>query len=239
MGSGSHRTEGCAVASLAAALVLLAAPLGAQIQLDASAGSDYVHRGFSRSGDQLAASLTLRGQHRSGFWGALAGSSVSFDADDVYAASKDVELRISTGYTTELTPRWFGTGYVTRYEYPGAGGPADAAYWELSLAAAFQDSLRFEVSGTDSYLGGASSALFTDAAGKLPLPAGVDLELGAGRAQLSNDRSYLYGHVALLRGLGPRLRLQVGHYWSDAPEIRRWGEALDGDWIVRLGLRLR
>ena len=203
-----------------------------------AAHSDFIVRGFSRSDSGPALQAGLRFRDRGGFIAGLWGSTVEFAFDDGLRDPRQTELRAYAGYAARLGSGWSLDATVVRYEYPGAEEAVDLAYSEASLAAHFRDLLSVSVAYTPDLFELGPEATYFELTGGYPLPAGLTLSAGIGRAEHADApvAHYHYGHIVLRRPFR-RFLLQAGYYDSDDPVVPRWGEAVDGAWSIGVSFR--
>ena len=223
---------------VAAALAAMPAPAAGSWHAAVSVATDYVFRGFSRSDSDPALQAGLRYQHPSGFGAGVWGSTVGFPADEGAASERRVELHAFAGYSTPLTEDWSLSGFLLRYEYPGASADIDESYSEAELSIAYRGMFQASLAYTPDVLATGFSGLFAEVSGRHALPRLVDLSGGIGRAELDTPfpTSYSYGHL----GIGwsrHGFDFALGYYRSDSRPIPRWGSVADGSLVFSLSAR--
>ena len=223
-------------AGLLLAFCFCVSPLAAQVELEVGVVSDYIRRGYSRSGSTVVQS-GARYAHESGFFGGLWMSTLDFVYDRGRQDQRDLELRGYAGYAFPLGRNFTGSALLVRYEYPDAGDSLDTAYTDASFSVQYSDTVLATVAYSPDYVGSDREAGFAELSWRAPLPLGLDLTVGAGHTDIDSAPNYTYGHVGLGRQIS-RFSAHLGYYLSDAPEIPRWGESVEGDWVVGLTARL-
>ncbi|MEM7246538.1 MAG: TorF family putative porin [Acidobacteriota bacterium] len=202
-----------------------------------TAVSDDIVRGYSRSEGDPTAQAGLRFRDPSGFFAGLWVSRVSHAFDRRFDDARDLELLAEVGLVHELGQDWAVSATFSYHEYPGTSHPTDASYAEIGVALHHRDLVSLRAAYSDDYLNTGGEALFLEATGAYPLPGGVDLSVGVGRAVTDLPSSdYTYAHAALSRPLGP-LDLELGYYWADADHWGPWGEVVRGRWALALTWR--
>ncbi len=215
--------------------VARAGDLSAEVAL----ASDYVFRGFSRTGSEPALQAGFRYQHRGGLFAGAWASTVRFDYDHFADRQRRLELHAFAGYAATLKRGWSGSALLVHYHYPDADRPVDMSYTEASLNLYFRDLVSVTVACTPDFLSSGRSGVFAELAGRYPLPRGVELSAGIGRAELdvSDETGYTYGHLAVGRSAG-RFGIDLGYYLSGARDVPNWGEVADGSWALVVSARL-
>ena len=229
------------------ATALLAGPVRAQadsLSAEVAIASDYIFRGFSRTGGELAVQAGFNYQLRSGFVAGAWASQVRFDYDDDLAKNlRRFEFQAFAGYAWTLGRGWSGSALLVRYQYPDADAAVARSYTEANFQVYYRELISLTVAYTPGFLRADDSGLFVELSGRYPLAGGFELSTGIGRGELDLDdeSGYTYGHIAIGRTLARpagRLSIDLGYYHSDAPAFPRWGEAVDGDWSLVFSARL-
>jgi uncharacterized protein (TIGR02001 family) len=103
-----------------------AAELPGSLSARVAIGSEYVYRGFSRSGEDVALMAGVDWRHDSGFYISLRGANVDF------GDSAQLELDTSGGYRGDVEGLRYDVG-VMYYWFPGANDSLDYDYIEFQL----------------------------------------------------------------------------------------------------------
>lgn len=142
----------------------------AEISGNVSMASDYVFRGISQTGNQIAIQGGLDYAHDSGFYVGTWASNVD---SSFFGGTQDpqIELDLYAGYSGELAN---GIGYdfgVLRYEYPGGDASGfDVDTTEVYVSGTYNDfSLSFNYTNELAFLFSTESAYY--------LAAGYDMSL--------------------------------------------------------------
>ncbi|MDX1500762.1 MAG: TorF family putative porin [Thermoanaerobaculia bacterium] len=224
------------------AVVVLAAPGAGHasgLSAEVTAASDFVFRGFSHSDTEPVVQAGVRYRHRSGLFGGLWASTVEFPPEAGRGDGPDAEVHAFAGYAGAWGEEWSWSGTAIRYEYTGADPALDLSYSEAQVALEWRQLVQLTAAWTPGFLGSDRSALFVEMSGRYPLPRRLELNAGAGIAELDNrfEPRYLYGHAGAAWSTR-RLELAVGFYVSDSRAVPRWGEVIDGRWVASLSARL-
>ena len=216
-------------------MALATPPAALPWSAEATLASEYVFRGFSRSGGEPALQAGIRHRTRSGLVAGLWGSTVELDTGTPASDERRLELQGFVGWAPQLGDHWSLSALWLRYEYPDV---ADFSYDEAQLTLTYRQLVRVSLARTDDFLQGGAAALFAELSGRYPLPRLVDLTLGLGRADFDTvlDADYTYGHLGAGRSFG-RYDLELGYYRADSRPIPRWGAVAEGSWVLSLSAR--
>ena len=169
---------------LLVALLLPAPSTAADLTGYASVTTDYVRRGISQSGSDVAAQLGLDVDTD---WGGLLGAWAStIDNMRQDGRQHDIELNAYAGYGHDLGRSWRLTGFVVAYSYPGLDTPFDYDYIEYSLSANYDDRYWIEFGFTSDYYGTGRNARNVEIFGEWPLAGAWSLGVGVGENDVSD-----------------------------------------------------
>lgn len=172
--------------------LLQIAPAGADVTGYASLTTDYVRRGVSQSGSDVAVQL---GVDVESDWGGMLGAWGS-TIDNMRQAGRqhDLELNVYAGYGRDVSRNWRLSAFVISYNYPGLDTPFGYDYIEYSLSANHDDRFWIEYAFTSDYYGTGRKASNFELFGEWPLAGAWSLGAGVGRNDVGDvvgeDYSY-------------------------------------------------
>jgi uncharacterized protein (TIGR02001 family) len=175
--------------------LLLAAPAGADVTGYVALTTDYVRRGVSQSGGDVAAQL---GADVESDWGGLLGAWAS-TIDNMRQAGRqhDIELNAYLGYGRDIGPDWRLSAFVIGYFYPGLDTPFSYDYVEYAISANYDDRYWLEYGFTSDYYGTGRNASNIEVFGEWPLVGAWNLGAGIGLNDVSDvvGKDYSYWQV--------------------------------------------
>ena len=182
--------------NLTTALLLLPALCGAaEVTGYVSLTTDYVRRGVSQSGDDVAAQL---GVDVESDWGGMFGVWGS-TIDNMQKAGRqhDVELNAYIGYGRDITRNWRLSAFVVGYSYPGLDTPFNYDYVEYSISANYDDRYWIEYGFSSDYYGTGRDAGNIEVFGEWPVAGTWSLGAGVGFNNVSDVVGEDYGYWQL------------------------------------------
>ena len=169
---------------LLVALLLPALSTAADLTGYAALTTDYVRRGVSQSGSDVAVQLGVDVEAE---WGGLLGAWAStIDNMRQDGRQHDIELNAYAGYGHDVGRSWRLTGFAVAYNYPGLDTPFDYDYIEYSLSASYDDRYWIEVGFTGDYYGTGRNARMVEVFGEWPLAGAWSLGVGIGENDVSD-----------------------------------------------------
>ena len=206
---------------LAAILIFGVAPAvaaadGYAVFGDVTVTTDYVFRGVSQtmSGPALQGSLGVA--HDSGLSAWVWGSNIDYVAEGDPDDGARVEINAVMAYEHALGERFVATVGRSEYFFPGVNPGLDYDYGEWWSELAFDDRLYLTAYHSDSVFNTGEPGWYAIAGTSIDLPAGLALDIGVGRVDLSRALGESYNHVELLlSGAFDALSWQIALHATD------------------------
>lgn len=160
--------------------------------------TDYVFRGVTYSDGHGAAQAGIDVALDSGLYGGLWASSI-----DIYGGStrRDAEVNYYLGYNRDIDADWTVGINVVAYTYPGADGPVDYDYNEITAVANFRDRAWIEYAYSPDLFHSSQSTHNLELYAEWPLPRSLLLGAGVGYYDVADltGASYSYWQLGITR----------------------------------------
>jgi uncharacterized protein (TIGR02001 family) len=195
----SRRDHGWLTAGLLVMLSQTAAP--AELKAYGVLTSDYVFRGVSYSDGHPAVQAGLDVSADSGLYAGAWASTVDLTGGP---NQRDAALNFYAGFHYAVNDDWTLGSNVVAYTFPGASGPVDYDFTEVSVSASYRDRYWLEYSYTPDLYHTNNSAQNLEVYGEWPLSKTLLFGAGAGVydvARLSGD-DYSYWQAGITRPIG-------------------------------------
>lgn len=174
------------------ALSLLSVAQAAELSGYATLTSDYVKRGVSQSDGHAAVQLAGDVGFESGWFVGVWGSSV--DIGNGPGRQRDREVNAYAGYGRNLDSAWRLSATAVAYFYPGQTGNVDYDYFELSVAANYDDVVWVELAYSPDLYHSGRETWNLEALGEWPLRGAWSFSAGAGYYDVSALSGTGYGY---------------------------------------------
>jgi uncharacterized protein (TIGR02001 family) len=181
-----------------AAILLLHFPhAGADIHASATAMSENIGKGYSKSAGDFSGLVNLDYQHAAGFYSGINAAYVNFG--DIQADAAHAEITPYIGWTFNLPNEWRLEGQWSRYFYDGKIFGQASDYNDLSLFVHFRDILSASVSFSEDYYQRGHSAANYEMTGRYPVTNFLEFSGGVGYTQAARalEYDYLYWNAGL------------------------------------------
>lgn len=213
------------------ALILLAVtpPLAAELDVQATIASDYVHRALLQTDSGGAVQGSMEYRWTAGWFAGVWASRVDFAYDD-----RDAEVDVYGGYGRRLSRRLAVEAAFIHYGYRG-DSPRDDDWDELQVTAHVGDYWTITAAAAENWWGAGGRSGTLEGSVRYPLPwrITVDTTVGYQFADRAVGVDYAYAEGGLSRPFGPLLaRLAYSAAGTDAR--RRFGAVADDRFIVSL-----
>jgi len=154
-----------------------------------SGTSNYVYRGYSKSGNAPTVKANLDYGHPSGVYGGMWIARVDFE-DKRYPDRSNVELYPYVGYSFKLYEQWRLEGSVGRYFYDGRLFGKYSDYNEYSASIHYSDMFTTRIDfSNDAYNRGGATVNY-EMSGRYPLNKVLTVSMGLGFNQASSVIEY-------------------------------------------------
>lgn len=183
------------------ALLLSQAAAPAEFKAYGVLTSDYVFRGVSYSDAHPAVQAGLDFSADSGLYAGAWASTVDLSGGP---NQRDAALNYYAGYHYAMNDDWTLDTNIVAYTFPGASGPVDYDFTEVSVSASYRDRYWLEYSYTPDLYHTNNSAQNLEVYGEWPLSKTLLFGAGAGVydvAGLSGD-DYSYWQAGITRPIG-------------------------------------
>lgn len=174
------------------------APEAAEVTGYALVTTDYVFRGVTYSDGHGAVQGGVDVALDSGLYGGLWASTVDIRGG---STRRDTEVNYYVGYNRDVNTDWtVGINFVA-YTFPGADGPIDYDYSEISAMANFRDRAWVEYSYSSDLFHSSQSTHNLELYAEWPLPRSLLLGAGVGYYDVADltGTSYSYWQIGVTR----------------------------------------
>ncbi len=170
----------------------------AEVHGTASATSDYVWRGYSKSDGDFAFQLNLDYEHSSGFYVGTSASTVDF-GDHGFTDSAQFEVTPYLGWSFSLSDEWRLDMQWTRYLYDGKIFGKNSDYNEFYWLLHYSDLFTGRVSFSENYYNRNHAAGYFELTGRYPLTDWLEFSSGVGYSLTKDaiEYDYLYWNTGL------------------------------------------
>lgn len=160
--------------------------------------TDYIFRGVTYSDGHGAAQAGIDVALDSGLYGGLWASTINIQGG---STSRDAEVNYYFGYNRDMNADWtLGINFVA-YTFPGADGPIDYDYNELTAVANFRDRAWIEYAYSPDLFHSSQSTHNLELYAEWPLPRSLLLGAGVGYYDVADltGASYSYWQLGVTR----------------------------------------
>ena len=154
-----------------------------------SGTSNYVYRGYSKSGNAPTVKANLDYGHPSGVYGGMWIARVDFE-DKRYADRSNIEFYPYVGYSYKLADQWRLEGSVARYIYDGRLFGKGSDYNEYSASVHYSDTLTARLDFANDAYNRGGVTLNYEVSGRYPLWKSLGISAGLGLNQASDVLGY-------------------------------------------------
>ncbi|MEX0707258.1 MAG: TorF family putative porin [Woeseia sp.] len=160
--------------------------------------TDYVFRGATYSNGHGAAQAGIDVALDSGLYGGLWASTIDIEGG---STRRDAEVNYYVGYNRDMNADWTVGISVVAYTFPGAEGPFDYDYNEITAVANFRDRAWIEYAYSPDLFHSSRSTHNLELYAEWPLPRSLLLGAGAGYYDVSDltGASYSYWQAGVTR----------------------------------------
>lgn len=179
--------------------ILLYSSIGfAEIHGSATATSNYVWRGYSKSDGDFAFQVNLDYEHSSGFYVGTSASTVDF-GDRGFSDRAQFEITPYLGWTFSLSDEWRMDLQWTRYLYDGKIFGEDSDYNEFYGLLHYRDLFTARVSFSENFYNRNHAAADFELTGRYPLTDWLEFSSGVGYSLTKDsiEYDYLYWNAGL------------------------------------------
>jgi uncharacterized protein (TIGR02001 family) len=168
-------------------------PPSAVAEFSASLGftTQYVSRGYSKSGGHPAVQGHLDYEHDAGFFTGTWVSSVDFN-DNAYGDRAGVEIVPYLGWHVPLSDDWQADAYVSRYFYDGKLFGAYSDYNELNVLVNFRDLASARLGWSEDFYHRGHAALDYELTLRYPFTDTLEASAGLGFSDAWEALHYNY-----------------------------------------------
>lgn len=215
-------------ASTVGLALLLAASAQAEWNAAAVIATDYLHRGINQTLSGPAIQASAEYSSSAGWFAGLWASRVDFESFD----DRRAELDYYVGYGRRVHRRLaFETTFI-RYDYRGDAA-RDYDWQELQLTAFIGDHLSATWAHAENWAAADERTNLLEGTLRYPLPAGLILDLTAGRHFVSDalGRDYDYGQLGVSRPIS-QFVVRAAYADSDLTDLPR--QMIRGRWLLSL-----
>jgi uncharacterized protein (TIGR02001 family) len=171
---------------------------GAEIHASATAMTENIGKGFSKSAGEFSGLVNFDYQHVAGFYAGVNTAYVNF-GDNLHTDAARVEIAPYLGWTFSLSNDWRLDSQWSRYFYDGKIYGETSDYNEFSLFLHFRDMLSAGISFSEDYYQRGHSALNYELTGRYPVTDFLEISSGIGytQAERALEYDYLYWNAGI------------------------------------------
>ena len=153
--------------------------------------TQYVSRGYSKSGGHPSVQGNLDYEHDAGFFAGTWISSIDFN-DDAYADRANVEIAPYLGWHVPLSDDWQADGYLSRYFYDGKLFGQYSDYNELNVLVNFRDLASARIGWSENLYNRGHAALDYELTARYPFTDTLEVSAGLGFSDTKQALHYNY-----------------------------------------------